>query len=242
MATSSALILHLETTTLNCAVALFKGDKVLASRSHIEEGYSHAENILPFIDEVLKESGSQRADLSAVSVSSGPGSFTGLRIGVATAKGICHALNIPLIAVDTLAILALAGKSQHPGMDAYLPMLDARRMEVYTRTFTPSTCDIGITAVSPVEALIVDTDTHSRFSEFSSICFIGDGALKTHSLLAGGGRIFISDYPSATAALPLSMSAFESGKFEDIASYEPHYLKAFQAGVAKDPLGLRDKL
>ena len=241
MASESVTILHLETTTLHCSVALFKGDKVLASRSIIEEGYSHAENILSFIDEVLEESGTTRAELSAISVSSGPGSYTGLRIGVATAKGICHALDIPLISVDTLTVLALAGRAKHPEMDAYLPMLDARRMEVYTRTFTPSSCEIGITATSPVEALIVDSDTTSRFSEFSSICFIGDGALKTEPLLAGGGGIFIADYPSAVAAHPLSMSAFESGKFEDIASYEPHYLKAFQAGVAKDPLGLRDK-
>lgn len=242
MATVPETILHLETTTLQCAVALFQDSKVLASRCIREDGYSHAENILPFIDQVIAESGLLRSDLSAVSVSGGPGSYTGLRIGVATAKGICHALKIPLISIDTLEVLALAGKNQHPGMDAYVPMLDARRMEVYTRTFTSSPDKTGLSPTSPVEALVIDSETSSRFSAFSSICFIGDGALKTENLLAGGGRIFISDYPTAIAALPLALSAFKSGKLEDIASYEPMYLKAFQAGVSKDPLGLRDKL
>jgi tRNA threonylcarbamoyladenosine biosynthesis protein TsaB len=236
-------ILHLETTTLLCGVALFRGDEVLASRSLQAEGYSHAENILPFIDEVLAESGLLRSDLSAVSISHGPGSYTGLRIGVATAKGICHALKIPLIAIDTLCVLALAGKSLHPEMDAYIPMIDARRMEVYTRTFTTSLTIPGeLIPTSSVEALVVDSDTTSKFSEFSTICLIGDGAVKTQALLAGGGRIFVSAYPTPESALPLTISAFKSGKFEDLASYEPMYLKAFQAGVAKDPLGLRDKL
>ena len=100
-----ANILHLETTTLNCGVALFSNGKVLRSKSKQEEGYSHAENIMSFVDEVVSSSGLYKTDLDAISVSGGPGSYTGLRIGVATAKGICHALSIPLIAVDTLSIL-----------------------------------------------------------------------------------------------------------------------------------------
>ena len=112
-----ANILHLETTTLNCGVAIFSSSEVIASKSIREEGYSHAENILPFIEEILTSSGLSKKDLDAVSVSGGPGSYTGLRIGVATAKGICHALSLPLIAVDTLSILKIDGMKQCPGKE-----------------------------------------------------------------------------------------------------------------------------
>lgn len=229
-----ANILHLETTTLNCGVALFSNGKVLRSKSKQEEGYSHAENIMSFVDEVVSSSGLYKTDLDAISVSGGPGSYTGLRIGVATAKGICHALSIPLIAVDTLSILHSEAQSLYPNKDAYVAMLDARRMEVYTRTFSATTS-------TPVEPLVVDETTHSRYSNFTSICFIGDGALKCQELLRGGDRNFIEAYPKADYALDLATSAFDLGQFVDVASYEPLYLKAFKAGVAKDPFNLRDK-
>ncbi len=229
-----ANILHLETTTLNCGVAIFSNGKIVYSKNSNEEGYSHAENIMLFIDEAFDSSGLAKSDLDAVSVSGGPGSYTGLRIGVATAKGICHALSIPLIAVDTLSVLFNEAKSLFPNKDAFIPMLDARRMEVYTRTFSSS-------PTTPVEALIIDETTHSRFSKFTSICFIGDGALKTQDLLNGDGRDFIESYPKADQALHLATSAFDLGNFVDVASYEPMYLKAFKAGVAKDPFNLRDK-
>lgn len=229
-----ANILHLETTTLNCGVALFSNGRALSSKSSREEGYSHAENILPFIDEVLNSSGLNKSDLDAISVSGGPGSYTGLRIGVATAKGICHALSIPLIAIDTLTVLMVEAKSQFPEKDAFVPMLDARRMEVYTRTFSAST-------TTPVEALVVDSSSLSRFSDLGSICFIGDGALKCQDLLGSDGRDFIESYPKADNALDLATSAYDLGQFVDVASYEPLYLKEFKAGVAKDPFNLRDK-
>jgi tRNA threonylcarbamoyladenosine biosynthesis protein TsaB len=215
-------------------VALFSNGKVLASKSKQEEGYSHAENIMSFIDEVLSSSGLSKTDLDAISVSGGPGSYTGLRIGVATAKGISNALSIPLIAIDTLSVLYKEALSLHPNNDAYVAMLDARRMEVYTRTFSSST-------PTPVEPLVVDDTTHSRFSTFTSICFIGDGALKCQDLLGGDNRNFIEAYPKADYALELATSAFDLGQFVDVASYEPLYLKAFKAGVAKDPFNLRDK-
>ncbi len=229
-----ATILHIETTTLNCGVALFKENRVLASKNSREEGYSHAENIMPFIDDLFASTGIKKTELDAISVSGGPGSYTGLRIGVATAKGICHALSIPLIAIDTLSILMEKAKSLCPNKDAYVSMLDARRMEVYSRTFTSSSS-------TPVESIIIDSSSNSRFSGIGSICFIGDGALKCQDLLKGEGREFIEAYPKADFALNLATSAFNDGQFEDLASYEPMYLKAFKAGVAKDPFNLRDK-
>ena len=229
-----ANILHLETTTLNCGVAIFCDGNVISSRSNCEEGYSHAENIMPFIDEMFSECRLSKSDLDAVSVSGGPGSYTGLRIGVATAKGICHALSIPLISVDTLSVLKHEAVSLMPGKDAYVSMLDARRMEVYTKTFTKEYS-------SEVEALVVDTTTKSAFGEHNTICFIGDGTEKCREILASEGRDFIQTYPKPEYALDLAMSAFEKKDFVDVASYEPMYLKAFKAGVAKDPFNLRDK-
>lgn len=229
-----AIILHLETTTLNCGVALFRNGTVVASKSSREEGYSHAENIIPFIDEIFSEVSIDKSELDAVSASSGPGSYTGLRIGVATAKGICHALNLPLIAVDTLTVLRNQAIDLQPGMDAYVSMLDARRMEVYSRTFTSE-------KISEVEALVIDENSKSRFDNLGSICFIGDGAVKCAEVLAGNNRSFHSAYPCAEHALELAEKAFEESDFVDLASYEPFYLKAFKAGVAKDPFNLRDK-
>ena len=229
-----ANILHLETTTLNCGVAIFCDSTVVSSRSNCEEGYSHAENIMPFIDEVFVECGLSKSDLDAVSVSGGPGSYTGLRIGVATAKGICHALSIPLISVDTLSVLKHEAVSLMPGKDTYVSMLDARRMEVYTKTFTKDHS-------SEVKALVVDTTTKSVFDEHKTICFIGDGVEKCEEILAFDGRDFIKTYPKSEYAIDLVRRAFEKRDFVDIASYEPMYLKAFKAGVAKDPFNLRDK-
>ena len=230
-------LLHLETTTLQCGVALSRDGTLLASRSIRESGYTHAEKLLPFIDYVFTESGISRDSLDGVCVSGGPGSYTGLRIGVSTAKGICHALNLPLIAVDTLSILASQGYAQYPHVDACVPMLDARRMEVYTRTFTENS-----SLRSEIEPLIVDENTSSLFSQYFSICFIGDGALKCSEFLGGEGRVFLDEYPCVESSIPLGHSAFISGNFVNLSSYEPNYLKAFQAGAAKDPFGLRKKL
>ena len=229
-----ANILHIETTTLNCGVAIFCDGNVVSSRSNCEEGYSHAENIMPFIDDIFSEYGLSKSDLDAVSVSGGPGSYTGLRIGVGTAKGICHALSIPLISVDTLSVLKHEAVSLMPSKDTYVSMLDARRMEVYTKTFTKDHS-------SEVKALVVDTTTKSVFDLYKTICFIGDGVEKCEEILASDGRDFIKTYPKPEYAIDLARSAFEKRDFVDLASYEPMYLKAFKAGVAKDPFNLRDK-
>jgi tRNA threonylcarbamoyladenosine biosynthesis protein TsaB len=220
-------ILHIETTTLRCAVAVFSGGEVLASKSVREDGYSHAERLMPFIEEVLNNSGIEKHDLSAISVSGGPGSYTGLRIGVSTAKGICHALNIPLISVETLEVLKAQGKEECPDAELYFPMIDARRMEVYTKLD------------GKTEALVVDEASAARFVSQKSICFVGDGTEKCREVLGGPNRTFIHTYPDAAPACALVTQKFEDGEFEDIALYEPNYLKAFKAGKAKDPFGLR---
>ena len=231
------VILHLETTTHQCAVALSKAGKLLANRCVRANGYSHAEKLQTFIDEVFIEAKLEREVLSAVSVSGGPGSYTGLRIGVAAAKGLCHALGIPLISVDTLTVMAVQAMAKQPGFDAYVPMLDARRMEVYSRCF-----DARLDNASNIESIIVDDKSVFPWDGLEKICFSGDGALKCSEVLSGNNRVFIEDWPTAEAAIELASDKFNKGIFEDIALYEPTYLKEFIAGEAKDPLGLRGRI
>ncbi|PCJ82737.1 MAG: tRNA (adenosine(37)-N6)-threonylcarbamoyltransferase complex dimerization subunit type 1 TsaB [Bacteroidetes bacterium] len=229
-----SIILHIETTTHQCAVALSKDGILLANRTIREDGYSHAEKLLPFIDEVVLEARIVKAELGAVSVSGGPGSYTGLRIGIATAKGICHALGIPLISVDTLTVLVHQARKKHSGYAAYVPMLDARRMEVYTRTFNEESGEY--TEIKPV---VIEDSTGYSWDSYDSICFYGDGAVKCSEVLKGDGRIFIEDWPTAEAAIEIATLKAKNNEFEGLALYEPKYLKAFKAGKAKDPFGLR---
>ena len=229
-----AVILHLETTTHQCAVALSKNGELLANRCVRDNGYSHAEKLQTFIDEVFTESEINRENLTAVSVSGGPGSYTGLRIGVATAKGICHALEIPLISVDTLSVLALQAMEKQPGFDSYVSMIDARRMEVYACVFAEK-----LMQNSEIESIVVDDDRVFPWDESEKICFSGDGALKCAEVLSGKNRVFMEDWPTAEFAIALALDKFNKEIFEDVARYEPTYLKAFVAGKAKDPLGLR---
>jgi len=229
-----SIILHIETTTLQCAVALSKDGVLLVNRSIREDSYSHAEKLLPFIDEVIIEAGIVKSNLSSVSVSGGPGSYTGLRIGIATAKGICHALGIPLISVDTLTVLVHQARKKYSGFAAYVPMLDARRMEVYSRTFNEESGKY--TEIKPV---VIKDSTGYSWDSFDNICFYGDGALKCREILKGDGRIFIEDWPTAEAAIEIATLKEKNNEFEGLALYEPEYLKAFKAGKAKDPFGLR---
>lgn len=231
-----AVILHLETTTHQCAVALSKDGKLIANRCVHENKYSHAERLQPFIDEVFVNARLKRKELSAVSVSAGPGSYTGLRIGVAAAKGICHALGVPLISVDTLTVLALQAMVKQPGFDSYVAMIDARRMEVYSRSFHGKIDDS-----SKIESIIVDEARKFPWDGRKRICFSGDGALKCAKVLSGNHRIFMEDWPTAEAAIEVALDKFNKGIFEDITLYEPTYLKSFIAGQAKDPLGLKEQ-
>jgi tRNA threonylcarbamoyladenosine biosynthesis protein TsaB len=217
-------ILNIETSTKNCSVSIAQNGKTIALKEVAEESFSHSEKLHVFIDNLLKENQIAYKDLSAVALSSGPGSYTGLRIGTSTAKGLCFALDIPLIAVDTLLVLA-----KQVNQDALIiPMIDARRMEVYTAIF-----DAKHNPATPVQALIIDENSFAEISEKAIL--IGDGAAKCKEVLKGGNFIFLNEirYPSAREMGEISFDKFQKKEFEDIAYFEPFYLKEFFTGAKK---------
>jgi tRNA threonylcarbamoyladenosine biosynthesis protein TsaB len=221
-----ALILCIETSTTNCSVALSNDGNLLGIRE-VNNGYTHAENITVYIDAVLSGAKRKYEEIDAVAVSKGPGSYTGLRIGVSAAKGICFGLNKPLISVDTLFAMASKSHEENKGKDLmYCPMIDARRMEVYCALF-----DRDLKQILPVNAVIIDTDSFSEQLEKSEILFFGDGAMKTKEKITHENAIFIPDvYPTASAICTIAEKKFTEKKFEDLASFEPFYLKDFIAG------------
>jgi len=224
-----AFILNIETATTVCSVALSDNEKLVAVRE-VNAGYTHAENITVFIDEVLKEAGLGPSDLDAVAVSRGPGSYTGLRIGVSAAKGLCYALDIPLIAVDTLAAMAQGMKS---AKDVLLcPMIDARRMEVYCAVYDGSGRER-----EPVSAKIIDESSFAGILEKNRVIFFGDGAAKCKAVLGKNSHaVFVDDiHPSSKHMIPLAWEKFSEKEFADLAYFEPFYLKEFIAGK-KGPL------
>ncbi len=212
-------ILNIETATKNCSVALAKDGKTLVFREIAEQGYSHAEKLHVFIEAVLKEAQLSFSDLDAIAVSMGPGSYTGLRIGVSAAKGLCYALNIPLLAIDTLTVLA-----QQLAVDEGLvvPMIDARRMEVYSAVFNSAK-----EKIRKVEAEILTEDSFSAYE--GAVHFIGDSNEKARTVLTRAHFVFHDNifYPSAQAMEKLSFEKFENKEFEDLAYFEPYYLKDF---------------
>ena len=215
-------ILNIETSTKNCSVSLSKDGKTTALKEIAEQNFTHSEKLHLFIDELLKKAGISYKDLGAVALSKGPGSYTGLRIGTSTAKGLCFALDIPLIALDSLYILAKQVKF-NDGL--IISMIDARRMEVYTATF-----DKNHTKISDTKAMIIDENSFSEISK--KVYFIGDGAEKCKTVLTKENFIFISEiiYPSANEMSELSYQKFQQKDFEDIAYFEPFYLKEFFTG------------
>lgn len=216
-------ILNIETSTTVCSVALSENQKTLAFRE-IDNGYTHAENLHVFIDTLLKETAILPSRLSAISVSKGPGSYTGLRIGVSAAKGMAYALNIPLLSVDTLILMAATAKEVCAEYEFYCPMLDARRMEVYTSIYNNS-----LVAQTETNALILDETSVMRFKQYPSICFFGNGMPKSKTLLQdhAGAKFIETIVPSAIHMGPLSHNKFLEKKFEDVAYFEPFYLKDF---------------
>lgn len=215
-------ILNIETSTKNCSVSLAKDGKTVILKEIAEQNFSHSEKLHLFIDEVIKKAGISYKDLSAVALSKGPGSYTGLRIGTSTAKGLCFALDIPLIALDSLEILA---KQVNLNNGLIIPMIDARRMEVYTAIF-----DQNHNKISETEALVIDENSFSDISE--KAFFIGDGAEKCKEVLTKENFIFLPEiiYPSANEISELSYQKFQQKEFEDIAYFEPFYLKEFFTG------------
>ena len=229
-----AKILILETSTTQCSVALAEGGVAIGwKEERAEEGYVHAERLMPLVDELMAECHWKPSELDGIAVSGGPGSFTGLRIGVATAKGLCHALNVPLIALDTLSLLAEQGKRLDPRAQTRIGMIDARRMEVYAAVY-----DNEGTCLRPVEPIEVDV----RPDVFEGPAqFIGDGAVKCAEVLGGEGRTFVEAWPLARDGAAQAEAMLRTGNVVDLRSYEPNYVKAFKAGAPKDPLGLRSK-
>ncbi|MXN92297.1 tRNA (adenosine(37)-N6)-threonylcarbamoyltransferase complex dimerization subunit type 1 TsaB [Flavobacterium sp. Sd200] len=217
-----AFILNIETATKNCSVAVAKDGVTIALKEFAGEGYAHAEKLHVFIEEVLQQSNIQFSDLNAVAISMGPGSYTGLRIGVSAAKGFCYALNLPLIAVDTLELLARKISVEN---GAIIPMIDARRMEAYTAVF-----DAGYNKVRETKAEIITEGFYDDIS--GAIHLVGDGAAKYNEVLPAGKFVYHDDviYPSAAQMGLLSYNKFTQDVFEDVAYFEPYYLKDFIVG------------
>ncbi|MFG4002549.1 tRNA (adenosine(37)-N6)-threonylcarbamoyltransferase complex dimerization subunit type 1 TsaB [Flavobacterium aquidurense] len=214
-----SFILNIETATKNCSVSIAKNGETIVCKEIAEEGYSHAEKLHVFIEEVIAEAGITVQDLIAVAVSQGPGSYTGLRIGVSAAKGLCYALNIPLIAVDTLQTLA----SQANVSDGkIIPMIDARRMEVYSEIFT---ADLEIER--PIEAEVITEDSFKDYTE--TLYFVGDCAEKCKAVLTKENFVFLEEikYPSAAAMSKISYNKYQKSDTVDVAYFEPYYLKDF---------------
>ena len=218
-------ILNLETATKNCSVSISQNGKTILCKEMAEAGYSHAEKLHVFIEECLKESNITFKELSAIAVSQGPGSYTGLRIGVSAAKGLCFALDIPLIAIDTLQVLA-SKLTISEGI--IIPMIDARRMEVYSAIFTSK-----FDKIREVQAEILTENSFKGISE--TIHFVGDCAEKAKTVLTNANFIFHEEiiYPSANEMGVLSYQKFQQNEFEDVAYFEPYYLKDFMVTVAK---------
>lgn len=193
-----------------------------------EGSFSHAEKLHLFIQEVVSDSGVQLTDLQAVAVSKGPGSYTGLRIGVSAAKGLCFALDIPLISVATLKSLALQASPEDGGL--IVPMLDARRMEVYSAVF-----DFKYHQRRETRAEIIDSSSFSGILDKHPVYFMGDGAEKCKGLIKHKNARFLREkFPSAREMAILSAQKFQDKDFEDLAYFEPYYLKDFVAGKPKN--------
>lgn len=217
-------ILHLETATKVCSVALSLNGELKQLREIMEDGYAHGEKLTLLIEEVLQLEHIEIARLAAVSVSSGPGSYTGLRIGVSTAKGLCYALSIPLIAVGSLhCIQQLASEKYF--MENVIPMIDARRMEVFSAVY-----DESGSLLKPVSADVIEADSYADYEIFVAC---GDGAGKLRELWKDRPNVIIdsSILSSAQGQVKLAYEKFTHGEFEDVAYFEPFYLKDFVMNV-----------
>lgn len=217
-----AYILNIETATTNCSVSLSKEGKTIVLKEDYDKNYSHAERLHVYIDSVLKEAKVNQNDIDAVAVSKGPGSYTGLRIGVSAAKGLCFALNKPLISIPTLDALAHQVKMDD---GVIISMLDARRMEVYSAIY-----DSNYNQIRETQAQILDENSFNNYLEKGKVYFIGNGVEKTKTLINHSNAIFIDDkLPSANDMSLLAYNKYKISDIEDVAYFEPYYLKDFVA-------------
>ena len=221
-----AVILHIETSSKLCSVALSREGNVLFSKMS-DDGPSHAVLLGRFVDEALSYAESESLRPDAVAVSSGPGSYTGLRIGVSLAKGVAYGMGIRLIFVPTLRVLAQALEGQTPAGALLCPMLDARRMEVYTALYNSQ-----LQEVAPVRALVVEAGSFDSVPADTPLYIFGDGAAKCREVLAHPCLNYVDGLvPRADLMVEAAEAAFEAGQFQDVAYSEPFYLKEFQATV-----------
>ena len=218
-------ILNIETSTKNCSVSLALNGKSIAVKEIAEAGFSHAEKLHVFFEDILKENNLTFKNLSAIAISQGPGSYTGLRIGVSSAKGLCYSLDIPLIAIDTLQSLASRVKFED---GIIIPMIDARRMEVYSAVFNRKQ-----EKIRAVEAQIIDENSFSNIEE--KIYVVGDCQEKLRTVLTKDNFVFLDAiiYPSAKEMCFLSYQKFQNNDFVDVAYFEPYYLKDFMINTSK---------
>jgi tRNA threonylcarbamoyladenosine biosynthesis protein TsaB len=226
-----ALILSLETSVDTCSVAIQNKGNVLAS-AIVTEPQAHASKLALLIEQVLKESNTSPQVLNAVAVASGPGSYTGLRIGVSTAKGLCYSLDIPLIAVNTLELLAYQVISVALQDSLLCPMIDARRMEVYSML-----ADSRLKVLQAIKPEIIDEQSYSHMLLDNKIIFFGNGAAKCKGVITHPNALFIDDViPSAVSLGEIASRKFEKEEFEDLIHFEPLYLKEFQIKKSTKPL------
>ncbi len=218
------LILNIETSSKNCSVSISQNGKIIGLKEQSYDEYSHSKSLHVFIKKVLNDTKLLPNQLSAVSVSEGPGSYTGLRIGVSAAKGICVALNIPLIAIDTMQILA---RKIECTQGYIISAMDARRDEIYYSIFKSNNCKIPI-KVGNTDCMIINSDSFSNYFKSSTINFVGNCNEKIKRFLNHKNIIF-SDFmlPSANEMGIISFSRFKKSEFEDISDFQPKYLKEF---------------
>jgi tRNA threonylcarbamoyladenosine biosynthesis protein TsaB len=216
-----AYILNIETATKNCSVALQQDDCFVDLIEYAGESYSHAEKLHVFIQEILQKNNLSPKRLDAVSVSKGPGSYTGLRIGVSAAKSLAYALDIPLISVSTLDSLA---RNIKVDTDAYIiPVIDARRMEVYSAVY-----DTAYNRIRNVQADLLDENPFGKYLDEKTVYFVGDAIEKTRQSITSEKAVFSEvRYPSAVNMIAISYMKFNKKSFEDTAYFEPYYLKDF---------------
>ena len=223
-----AYILAIETTTEICSVALGNDQRCVALVENDREN-SHAEKIMLFVDEALRQVNIQSSALDAVIISEGPGSYTGLRIGASSAKGLCYALGVPLIAVSTLQSMAWGAREKFPNYHLYCPMIDARRMEVYSAVY-----DSDLRAIEVPTNVIVDENAYAEYLQQKPVVFSGNAVEKTMPVLSQHpNAVFSPTRNSARYLLELGYKKYLQEDFADTAYFEPFYLKEFQSGTPR---------
>ena len=218
-----AFILSLETATTNCSISISRNGEIIGLKEDHNNNYSHSERLHCYIEELLTETNIHLSELAAIAVSKGPGSYTGLRIGVSAAKGLCMSLDIPLISINTLESLA---HQVEDDCELIIPMLDARRMEVYSSVYSKEK-----ELIRETRAEILDERSFSEFSKSGKICFIGNGVRKYIEICPYTQVEFLENHqPSAKEMGSLAYAKFLNKEFEDVAYFEPYYLKDFILG------------